>query len=127
MREYYSNHERRSLLPCTSLPYRLTAARCHPRGSMLALIPRTGKSSGASLGVPFKALLHPQLQYTSVPSVLHAVEGYRHFKSPQCQKTLEALKMAATYSPTTCSTIGVAELNDPVRNGKGWDLSAITT
>ena len=35
--------------------------------------------------------------------------------------------MAATYSPTTCSTIGVAELNDPVRNGKGWDLSAITT
>ena len=36
--------------------------------------------------------------------------------------------MAATYSPTTqCSTIGDAELNDPVRNGKGWDLSAITT
>ena len=35
--------------------------------------------------------------------------------------------MAATYSPTTRSTIGVAELNDPVRNGKGWDLSAITT
>ena len=25
------------------------------------------------------------------------------------------------------STIGDAELNDPVRNGKGWDLSAITT
>ena len=40
---------------------------------------------------------------------------------------LEALKVAATYSPTTRSTIGVAELNDPVRNGKGWDLSAITT
>ena len=38
-----------------------------------------------------------------------------------------ALKVAATYSPTTRSTIGVAELNDPVRNGKGWDLSAITT
>ena len=37
-------------------------------------------------------------------------------------------KVAATYSPTTqCSTIGDAELNDPVRNGKGWDLSAITT
>ena len=35
--------------------------------------------------------------------------------------------MAATYSPTTRSTIGDAELNDPVRNGKGWDLSAITT
>ncbi len=41
---------------------------------------------------------------------------------------LGALKVAATYSPTTqCSTIGDAELNDPVRNGKGWDLSAITT
>ena len=37
-------------------------------------------------------------------------------------------KVAATYSPTTqCRTIGDAELNDPVRNGKGWDLSAITT
>ena len=58
---------------------------------------------------------------------LHAVEGYRHFKSPPCLSTRRAYKMAATYSPTTCSTIGVAELNDPVRNGKGWDLSAITT
>ncbi len=38
-----------------------------------------------------------------------------------------ASKMAATYSPTIRSTIGDAELNDPVRNGKGWDLSAITT
>ncbi len=36
-------------------------------------------------------------------------------------------KSAVTYSPTTRSTIGDAELNDPVRNGKGWDLSAITT
>ena len=37
-------------------------------------------------------------------------------------------KVAATYSPTMQrSTIGDAELNDPVRNGKGWDLSAITT
>ena len=43
-------------------------------------------------------------------------------------RILGALKVAATYSPTTqCSTIGDAELNDPVRNGKGWDLSAITT
>ena len=47
-------------------------------------------------------------------------------KSPE-EKVFEALKVAATYSPTTRSTIGVAELNDPVRNGKGWDLSAITT
>ena len=42
-------------------------------------------------------------------------------------RILGAPKVAATYSPTICSTIGVAELNDPVRNGKGWDLSAITT
>ena len=43
-------------------------------------------------------------------------------------RILGAPKVAATYSPTTqCSTIGDAELNDPVRNGKGWNLSAITT
>ena len=43
-------------------------------------------------------------------------------------KSSGAPKVAATYSPTMqCSTIGDAELNDPVRNGKGWDLSAITT
>ena len=30
-------------------------------------------------------------------------------------------------SHNKCTTIGAAELNDPVRNGKGWDLSAITT
>ena len=46
---------------------------------------------------------------------------------PKARLLLKALKMAATYSPTMRSTIGVAELNDPVRNGKGWDLSAITT
>ena len=49
-------------------------------------------------------------------------------RPPQKKRALtDSLKMAATYSPTICSTIGVAELNDPVRNGKGWDLSAITT
>ena len=38
------------------------------------------------------------------------------------------LEEAATYSPTTkCSTIGVSELNFSVRNGKRWDLAAITT
>ena len=48
--------------------------------------------------------------------------------TPQKKRALtDSLKVAATYSPTICSTIGVAELNDPVRNGKGWDLSAITT
>lgn len=48
-------------------------------------------------------------------------------KNKGARENLELLKMAATYSPTKRSTIGVAELNDPVRNGKGWDLSAITT
>ena len=47
-------------------------------------------------------------------------------RSPK-DESKRLLKVAATYSPTMCSTIGVAELNDPVRNGKGWDLSAITT
>ena len=48
-------------------------------------------------------------------------------KEPSGNKSSGAPKVAATYSPTKRSTIGDAELNDPVRNGKGWDLSAITT
>ena len=53
----------------------------------------------------------------------HAIQR----KNPQ-DESQRFSKVAATYSPTTqCSTIGDAELNDPVRNGKGWDLSAITT
>ena len=51
-----------------------------------------------------------------------------HIQRSPVSFDIELLKVAATYSPTTqCSTIGDAELNDPVRNGKGWDLSAITT
>ena len=67
-------------------------------------------------------------QYTSVPSVLHCdVERVRETTKKR-ESMKDSLKVAATYSPTTqCSTIGDAELNDPVRNGKGWDLSAITT
>ena len=47
-------------------------------------------------------------------------------------KSLEGLLQGSKsggylLSHNKCSTIGVAELNDPVRNGKGWDLSAITT
>ena len=47
-------------------------------------------------------------------------------------KSLEGLLQGSEsggylLSHNKCSTIGVAELNDPVRNGKGWDLSAITT
>ena len=65
-------------------------------------------------------------------------EGYSHCggegdnnpdkqRSPK-DESKRLLKVAATYSPTMQrSTIGDAELNDPVRNGKGWDLSAITT
>ena len=38
------------------------------------------------------------------------------------------LEVAATYSPTFyCSTIGVNGLNFSVRNGKRWNLTAITT
>ena len=49
-------------------------------------------------------------------------------KEPSGNKSSVSPKVAATYSPTMQrSTIGDAELNDPVRNGKGWDLSAITT
>ena len=61
---------------------------------------------------------------------LHCVvveEGDGTRKAP-LRNSQRRFKVAATYSPTTqCSTIGDAELNDPVRNGKGWDLSAITT
>ena len=39
----------------------------------------------------------------------------------------EALGNGGYLLSHKCSTIGDAELNDPVRNGKGWDLSAITT
>ena len=57
---------------------------------------------------------------------LHRRTYYTKKEPPR--RISEVLKVAATYSPTTqCSTIGDAELNDPVRNGKGWDLSAITT
>ena len=69
----------------------------------------------------------------------------RHFKTngkavgrvkalPKCKHKKKTnpfwigLEVAATYSPTTkCSTIGVSELNFSVRNGKRWDLAAITT
>ena len=51
-----------------------------------------------------------------------------HTNKEPPRRISEVLKVAATYSPTMQrSTIGDAELNDPVRNGKGWDLSAITT
>ena len=41
--------------------------------------------------------------------------------------TVGLSKVAATYSPTWCSsTIGARELNFSVRNGKRWILTAIT-
>ena len=55
-----------------------------------------------------------------------AAEVSAETKSP---KNLSSGSESGGYllSHNKCSTIGVAELNDPVRNGKGWDLSAITT
>ena len=47
-------------------------------------------------------------------------------KSP-VPKPGAGLKNGGYLLSHNCSTIGDAELNDPVRNGKGWDLSAITT
>ena len=70
--------------------------------------------------IDFPKKLQNILEYESI-------EKWKYKNKEPRGKNLEALKVAATYSPTTCSTIGVAELNDPVRNGKGWDLSAITT
>ena len=46
-------------------------------------------------------------------------------RSPEAN--LKASENGGYLLSHNCSTIGVAELNDPVRNGKGWDLSAITT
>ena len=76
------------------------------------------------LGAPLS--LHPQPQ--SIGSLGTACCGrVANINKAPGVKRHRGPKMAATYSPTTRSTIGDAELNDPVRNGKGWDLSAITT
>ena len=40
---------------------------------------------------------------------------------------MSCIGLAATYSPTSGSTIGAEELNFSVRNGKRWNLLAITT
>ena len=49
-----------------------------------------------------------------------------HKKSPRLFLA-RGSKVAATYSPTWCSsTIGAGELNFSVRNGKRWILTAIT-
>ncbi len=48
-------------------------------------------------------------------------------KKSRKETTLRLSKVAATYSPTWCSsTIGARELNFSVRNGKRWILTAIT-
>ncbi len=53
---------------------------------------------------------------------------HRHMAQKKTNPERIGLKEAATYSPTTkCSTIGVSELNFSVRNGKRWNLAAITT
>ena len=50
-------------------------------------------------------------------------------RSPESFLTQGLLeKVAASYSPALhCSTIGAGGLNFSVRNGKRWDLAAITT
>ena len=49
-------------------------------------------------------------------------------KKPRVSLDTRGSKVAATYSPTWCSsTIGASELNFSVRNGKRWILTAITT
>ena len=49
-------------------------------------------------------------------------------KSPTVVRQSGTRRTAATYSPNWwVSTIGVGELNFSVRNGKRWDLTAITT
>ena len=53
-------------------------------------------------------------------------EGWK--KNPDWITSIRASKLAASYSPTWCSsTIGVSELNFSVRNGKRWILTAVTT
>ena len=48
-------------------------------------------------------------------------------KTREPQEYLTALESGGYLLSHERSTIGDAELNDPVRNGKGWDLSAIAT
>ena len=49
-------------------------------------------------------------------------------KSPVAARQPGTLRTAATYSPNWwVSTIGAGELNCSVRNGKRWNLTAITT
>ena len=51
---------------------------------------------------------------------------YKHKKKPNPYWI--RLEEAATYTPTYIgSTSGVSELNFSVRNGKRWNLTAITT
>ena len=48
-------------------------------------------------------------------------------KKESPKTNLRALENGGYLLSHECSTIGDVELNDPVRNGKGWDLNAITT
>ena len=60
------------------------------------------------------------------PYRLHRPDMLYKERSPK-DKSKRLLKDGGYLLSHKCSTIGDAELNDPVRNGKGWDLSAITT
>ena len=63
----------------------------------------------------------------ATPSLVQKMQCYIQKEKEQTISDL-LLKEAATYFPTTkCSIIGVSELNFSVRDGKRWDLTAITT
>ena len=51
---------------------------------------------------------------------------YINKKAPTFQSEL-LKKMAATYSPASCSTIGANGLNFSVRYGKRWNPIAVAT
>ena len=99
---------------------RATVRAARTRAAHLLLRMSPGHSRCASIASPAQ-----RRQYTSVPR--YALRRGERRETAQNKEALRRisrlLKVAATYSPTTqCSTIGDAELNDPVRNGKGWDL-----
>ena len=57
----------------------------------------------------------------------HLFFFFLRYAKEEPRDEVSGLKNGGYLLSHKCSTIGDAELNDPVRNGKGWDLSAITT
>ena len=77
-----------------------------------------------------RAYPHDEFQRLAVRTCAAAVSHVTpwHKKKPPESFSPEALKKAATYSPTLrCSTIGALGLNFSVRDGKRWSPEAETT